>query len=48
MAEKFNIVVVAQAGRLEYEACLFAASLRAESPKFKGKLFIAKPQPRGR
>ena len=43
MAETFNIVVVAQAGRLEYEACLFAASLRAKSPKFKGKLFIAEP-----
>ena len=35
--------MVAQAGRLEYEACLFAASLRAKSPKFKGKLFIAEP-----
>ena len=48
MAETFNIVVVAQAGRLEYEACLFAASLRAKSPKFKGKLLIAEPQPSGR
>jgi hypothetical protein len=48
VAETFNIVVVAQAGRLEYEACLFAASLRAKSPKFKGKLFIAEPQPSGR
>ena len=48
MAETFNIVVVAQAGRLEYEACLFAASLGAKSPKFKGKLFIAEPQPSGR
>ncbi|REJ71086.1 MAG: hypothetical protein DWQ15_03365 [Proteobacteria bacterium] len=48
MAETFNIVVVAQAGRLEYEACLFAASLRAKSPKFKGKLFVAEPQPSGR
>ena len=43
MAETFNIVVVAQAGRLE-----FATSLRAKSPKFKGKLFIAEPQPSGR
>jgi hypothetical protein len=40
--------VVAQAGRLEYEACSFAASLRAKSPKFKGKLFIAEPQSSGR
>ena len=48
MTETFNIVVVAQAGRLEYEACLFAASLRAKSRKFKGKLFVAEPQPSGR
>ena len=48
MAETFNFVVVAQAGRLEYEAYLFAASLSAKSPKFKGKLFIAEPQPSGR
>lgn len=44
MAKTFNIVIIAQAGRLEYEACLFAASLRAKSPNFKGKLFIAEPQ----
>ena len=48
MAETFNIVVVAQAGRLEHEACLFAASIRAKSPNFKGKLFIAEPEPSGR
>ncbi|SFK50318.1 hypothetical protein [Shimia haliotis] len=41
----FNIVVVGQAGRLQYEAALFAASLRANSPNFKGRLFIAEPQP---
>ncbi|MEL6594970.1 MAG: hypothetical protein AAFQ47_03460, partial [Pseudomonadota bacterium] len=41
----FNIVIVAQAGRLQYEAILFAASLRANSPKFAGKLLIAEPQP---
>lgn len=48
MSEVFNIVVVGQAGRLEYEACLFAASLRAKSPNFQGKLFVAEPQPNGR
>ena len=48
MAETCNIVMVAQVGRLEYDACLFAATLRAKSPKFKGKLFIAEPQPSGR
>lgn len=41
----FNVVVVGQSGRLSYEAALFAASLRAMSPKFKGRLFIAEPQP---
>ena len=40
-----NIVVVAQGGRLEYEAVLFAASLRAMSPGFRGRLFVAEPQP---
>ncbi|PZQ97198.1 MAG: hypothetical protein DI533_14745 [Cereibacter sphaeroides] len=41
----FNILAVAQAGRLQYEAVLLAASLRAMDPDFPGKLFIAEPQP---
>lgn len=41
----FNIVIVGQSGRLQYEALLFAASLRAKSPDFKGRLFVAEPQP---
>lgn len=41
----FNIVIVGQAGRLQYEAIVFAASLRANSPDFKGRLLIAEPQP---
>lgn len=41
----FNIVVVGQAGRLGYEALLFAASLRHSSPDFNGRLLIAEPQP---
>lgn len=41
----FNIVVVAQRGRLTYEALLFAASLREMSPGFTGQLLIAEPQP---
>ncbi len=41
----FNIVVVGQSGRLQYEALLFAASLREMSPDFHGRLFIAEPQP---
>ncbi|MBR9765302.1 MAG: hypothetical protein GYB53_17725 [Rhodobacteraceae bacterium] len=44
-ADSFNIVIVGQAGRLQYEALLFAASLRARSPGFDGRLFIAEPQP---
>ena len=41
----FNILIVAQKGRLEYEAVLFAASLRHSSPDFAGRLFVAEPQP---
>ena len=43
--QSFNIVVVGQSGRLQYEAVLFAASLRTNSPGFKGRLFVAEPQP---
>ncbi|MEM8774045.1 MAG: hypothetical protein AAGF53_03370 [Pseudomonadota bacterium] len=41
----FNILIVGQAGRLQYEAVLFAASLRAKSQGFSGKLFVAEPEP---
>ncbi|MCL7464950.1 hypothetical protein [Phaeovulum sp. NW3] len=44
-AQVFNLVCVAQAGRLEYEAALFALSLRASNPKFSGRLIVAEPQP---
>lgn len=44
-AQIFNIVVVGQNGRLQYEAALFAAALRAKSPNFKGRFFVAEPQP---
>ena len=44
MATKdFNIVTVAQAGRLQYEAVLFLSSLRQNSPLFKEKVFVAEP-----
>jgi len=43
--QDFNIVIVAQAGRLQYEAIVFAASLRMMSPDFKGRLLVAEPQP---
>lgn len=43
--QAFNIMIVAQSGRLQYEALLFAASLRASDPDFAGRLFVAEPQP---
>ncbi|MEL6450798.1 MAG: hypothetical protein AAFQ19_06025 [Pseudomonadota bacterium] len=41
----FNVALVGQSGRLSYEALLFVASLRANSPKFKGRVLVAEPQP---
>lgn len=41
----FNILIIGQAGRLGYEALLFAASLREYSPGFTGKLLVATPAP---
>ncbi|WP_299884797.1 hypothetical protein [uncultured Ruegeria sp.] len=43
--QKFNIVVIGQNNRLQYEAVLFAASLRHSSPGFEGKLYVATPKP---
>lgn len=45
MAEQpFNVVIIGQSGRLQYEAALFAASLRHAAPGFRGRLFVAVPQ----
>lgn len=44
-AKSFNLMVVGQSGRLEYEALLFVASLRVMSPAFAGRMIIAEPQP---
>ncbi|MWD27412.1 hypothetical protein E0K89_008015 [Aquicoccus sp. SCR17] len=41
----FNVMIVAQAGRLQYEAVLFAASFARSNPDFPGRLFVAEPQP---
>ena len=41
----FKVVIVAQHGRLAFEAVLFAASLRHSSPAFTGRLLVAEPQP---
>ena len=43
--QSFNVVIVGQTGRLQYEALLFAASLRHSAPGFTGRLFVAVPQP---
>ena len=43
--QRFNIFAVAQAGRLEYEAILLAASLRHSDPGFAGRLIFGEPQP---
>ncbi len=44
----FNIIAIAQGGRLQYEAVLLAASLRAHAPSFTGTLYLAEPQPGAR
>lgn len=41
----FNVFCVGQAGRLGYEAVLFAASFRASNPDFSGRLIVGEPQP---
>ncbi len=43
--QRFNIMAVGQSGRLQYEAILLFASLRATNPDFPGRLFLAEPQP---
>ena len=45
MRRPFNIMIVGQAGRLQYEALILAASLRASAPGFAGRLIVAEPQP---
>ena len=42
--QRFNILVIGQHGRLQYEALLFMASLRAFSPTFAGRVIVAEPQ----
>lgn len=45
MNPSFDIAIVAQAGRLTYEAVLFAASLRHSAPDFDGTLYVCEPRP---
>ncbi len=42
--QKFNILIIAQPGRLQYEALLFATSLRASNPDFAGRLIVGVPE----
>lgn len=42
--QPFNIMIVGQAGRLQYEALLFVTSLRTYAPEFNGKIIVAEPQ----
>ena len=44
-SQTFNVVIIGQNNRLQYEALLFAASLRHSSPELLGRLFVATPQP---
>ncbi|SHJ45013.1 hypothetical protein SAMN04488012_109134 [Palleronia salina] len=44
-SDTFDILIIGQAGRLQYEAALFAASLRRSDPGFAGQLYVAEPQP---
>ncbi len=41
----FNVMIVGQNGRLQYEAALFAASFRATNPDFPGRFLVCEPQP---
>lgn len=41
--QRFNLLLIGQAGRLTYEAVLLLASLRANAPEFEGRVFVAEP-----
>lgn len=43
-AARFNVVIVGQGGRLQYEALLFVASMARTNPDFAGRIFVAEPQ----
>ncbi|PTX54114.1 hypothetical protein C8N43_2920 [Litoreibacter ponti] len=43
-SDRFNIMMVGQGGRLQYEALIAVASLRHTNPDFKGRVIIAEPQ----
>lgn len=43
--QPFNIIAVAQNGRLGYEALMLLASLRQNAPDFAGRILLAEPLP---
>ena len=43
--QPFNVIAIGQSGRLQFEALLLFASLRASNPDFPGRLIVAEPQP---
>lgn len=45
MTIPYNIMIIGQNGRLQYEVLLFVASLRARAPGFAGRMIVAEPQP---
>ena len=45
MSKLQNILAIVQGGRLEYEALVFVASLRAADPDAAYSVFLAEPQP---
>lgn len=47
LRDDFNILIVAQRGKLQHQALIFTASLRAHSPRWRGRLIIAEPRPEG-
>ena len=44
-AQRFNLLIVGQSGRLSFEAILLLASLRRASPDFAGRIIVAEPAP---
>jgi len=44
-SQPYNIMIVGQGGRLQYEAVIFCASFRRHNPDFAGRLIVTEPQP---
>lgn len=45
VARPFNLLAIVQDGRLAFEALLLLASWRAVNPGFRGRFYLAEPQP---